>query len=102
MLQHYTPTFLEQQRKKIIARIERYTEMQHPNFQDETDERKIFKAKFIPILRKALKNIESGEYGICLDCEEPICIERLKSIPAAFRCTSCQTKYEVNHDIRRT
>jgi len=38
----------------------------------------------------ALKRIEQGEYGICLDCEEPISPKRLAAVPWAAYCLHCQ------------
>lgn len=38
----------------------------------------------------ALNAISQGTYGTCLDCEEPIAIKRLKTIPWASRCVHCQ------------
>jgi DnaK suppressor protein len=43
-----------------------------------------------PMVKDALARIESGEYGICIDCGEDICPERLKLIAAAARCAHCQ------------
>ena len=38
----------------------------------------------------ALSRIATGEYGICLQCEEPIAEKRLKAIPWADLCLTCQ------------
>lgn len=43
---------------------------------------------------KALKKIEDGTYGICIDCEELISEKRLKSYPNATRCLMCQELFE--------
>lgn len=43
---------------------------------------------------RALKMIEEGSYGICVDCSEPISEKRLKSYPNATRCIACQEAYE--------
>ena len=42
----------------------------------------------------ALKRIEKGEYGICMECEEKIPPRRLEAIPWAVYCVSCQEKIE--------
>ena len=42
----------------------------------------------------ALKKIEDGSYGICEECEEEIPIKRLKAIPDARYCISCQAEIE--------
>jgi DnaK suppressor protein len=39
---------------------------------------------------KLLHRIDSGHYGICLECEEPISPKRLEAVPWARYCVSCQ------------
>lgn len=43
---------------------------------------------------KALKMIDEGTYGICVDCELPISERRLKLYPDATRCLACQEAFE--------
>lgn len=38
----------------------------------------------------ALDRVEDEIYGVCLRCEEPIPEKRLKAIPWASHCVSCQ------------
>lgn len=45
----------------------------------------------------ALIRIAEGSYGICIDCEQPIGVERLKAYPTAKRCLKCQKVYERTH-----
>ena len=45
-------------------------------------------------IRSALRRLETGTYGNCIDCDEPIALERLRVHPAADRCTACQTTFE--------
>lgn len=42
------------------------------------------------LVDEALGRIESGDFGICLACEEPIPEKRLKAIPWARYCVQCQ------------
>lgn len=44
------------------------------------------------LVEKALKRIEDGKYGICVTCGEQIEEERLKIMPTATMCLSCQKK----------
>lgn len=37
----------------------------------------------------AILRLDAGRFGRCLDCAEPIEIERLLASPEAARCTSC-------------
>ncbi len=43
-------------------------------------------------INKALKNIETDEYGICENCREPIDPKRLEIMPEAKFCLKCQKK----------
>jgi len=42
------------------------------------------------LVEAALARIESGDYGICLRCDEPISSKRLAAIPWASRCIACE------------
>lgn len=43
---------------------------------------------------RALKSIDAGTYGICIDCGEPISEKRLVAYPYASRCIQCQELHE--------
>ena len=45
-------------------------------------------------LERALKRMDDGDYGYCIDCDEPIALARLQAYPTAVRCISCQAKHE--------
>lgn len=40
-------------------------------------------------IRQALRRIESGNYGFCVSCREPIDRNRLKAVPTAETCIDC-------------
>ena len=42
----------------------------------------------------ALKRIDHGEFGICLDCEEAISPKRLAALPWARYCLHCQELHD--------
>src|SRR5215467_11640592 len=44
--------------------------------------------------RAALRRINAGTYGICLECEEPISRKRLAAVPAAALCIRCQETFD--------
>ena len=48
--------------------------------------------KFLNYLDDALKRIEKGEYGFCLDCGSLIDKERLEAVPHAQLCIKCKLK----------
>lgn len=56
--------------------------------------------KVIPKLKRALQKIEEGTYGVCEGCECEIPEERLKVIPGALCCVSCQKEAEVRERRR--
>jgi RNA polymerase-binding protein DksA len=45
-------------------------------------------------LEDALKRIEDGTFGVCLDCGNLIAKTRLKVVPQARLCIKCQEKRE--------
>lgn len=42
----------------------------------------------------ALKRIDAGSYGDCMDCGKAIPLPRLEASPQALRCIACQEKIE--------
>lgn len=46
---------------------------------------------------QSLIRIATGVYGICIDCEADIDLERLQAYLTAKRCTPCQRAYEHGH-----
>lgn len=46
------------------------------------------------LMEDSLARIEKGEYGICIDCGQPISEKRLEHFPYAARCIVCQEAFE--------
>jgi len=46
------------------------------------------------LIEQALARLKKGEYGLCVDCNEPIAETRLKNYPYAARCIVCQEALE--------
>lgn len=42
----------------------------------------------------ALRRLDEGTYGICVECGEPIAAERLLAAPGTLRCLACQSASE--------
>jgi len=42
----------------------------------------------------ALRRMEKGEFGICLECEDDVGYARLSARPEALLCVNCQQKRE--------
>jgi len=51
-------------------------------------------AKSLMQIGTALKRIEEGEFGICIECEEPISPKRLAALPWAAYCLHCQEMHD--------
>jgi DnaK suppressor protein len=47
---------------------------------------------FLRETRAALRRMEEGTFGNCLDCEEEISLKRLTAVPWASRCIACQER----------
>jgi DnaK suppressor protein len=45
-------------------------------------------------IKRALKDIADGTYGICNKCGEDIAVKRLKASPVARYCIDCKTEME--------
>lgn len=54
-----------------------------------TDEQKI-----LYIIDEALRRMEDGTYGSCLQCDKPIPKKRLQAVPHTPLCIECQKKNE--------
>ena len=48
----------------------------------------------------ALKRIDDGSFGICQQCAKPIAISRLKAVPYAPMCITCQRVKEHKNKAR--
>jgi len=54
-------------------------------------------------IRLALLRLATGEYGVCADCDDEIPEKRLRALPFAGRCRTCQEDQErVEHRSRRS
>jgi DnaK suppressor protein len=46
------------------------------------------------MIMQALEKLDAGNYGICIDCNQPISEKRLSVYPNATRCLACQEAVE--------
>jgi DnaK suppressor protein len=65
---------------------ERAGELENDEVLEGLDEMSLAEVRQI---REALKRIESGSYGICSHCRQPISAERLAAVPTAATCVGC-------------
>ena len=49
----------------------------------------------------ALKRLDEGAFGLCQQCSQPITMSRLKAVPYASMCITCQRAKEQQHKNKR-
>src|SRR5262245_5374689 len=107
---------LEEERRRVVDAIE-YLHKENPgSIEDETDDETtdnhIAETATVTLDREidytleensehvlaeiegALKRIEAGTYGVCVNCGKPIAEERLAAIPWATYCIDCKRLLE--------
>lgn len=52
-------------------------------------------------LAEALDRLRDGEYGLCVECEEPIAPARLRVMPESTTCVRCQDRLERTRGLER-
>lgn len=77
------PVELDQTR---FGRLSRMDALQSQAMAMETERRRTLELKRI---ESALKRIEDGEYGYCVQCDEEIPLKRLEQDPATPNCVDC-------------
>ncbi len=77
----------------------------------EDDQAQMSHEEFISLQRKsmdyqtlrqvnaAIERVDSGEYGICAACDEAISEKRLKAIPWAKYCVTCQDRVQADGSL---
>jgi RNA polymerase-binding protein DksA len=51
-------------------------------------------ARELSAVDRALADVEAGRYGVCQDCGDAIAQARLRVVPFATRCVTCQARTE--------
>lgn len=86
--------FLLHQRSRLQARINKYKDPKRIEEEllagDVSLYTKYKQTIIVPLLTEAIARIDSGEYGICLKCGQPIETKRLIMVPAATHCLACK------------
>ena len=59
------------------------------------------KAETLKKIGKALARLEEGSYGNCYECGAEISEQRLRALPFAVRCKSCEESREVSRQRER-
>jgi DnaK suppressor protein len=76
-----------------VGRLSRMDAMQAQAMAKESGRRREVALRSIA---SALARIESGDYGLCLSCDEPIPAKRLEYDPAARLCIQCAENEEAS------
>lgn len=64
-------------------------------FEDELDMGLMaIEAAQLEDIEAAIKRIDDGNYGLCVDCQKPIPRKRLEVLPFARRCLACEGQAE--------
>ena len=50
--------------------------------------------RMLEMIDEALKRVEAGDYGECVNCGEPVSEKRLEAVPWARYCVKCQDLQE--------
>lgn len=74
-----------------VGRLSRMDAMQAQAMSQEGERRRQLELRRI---ESALARIDSGDYGYCLECDEPIATKRLEFNPATPLCIDCAGKAE--------
>ena len=48
-------------------------------------------ARTLLAIFEALRRLDRGQYGLCVNCGSPIDVERLSALPEAAQCVVCAT-----------
>lgn len=84
-----------QQIEEEIEKIKNSNEFESSDISEQFEEKqdlhikKDILSKKLDNIKRALKKIEDGTYGICIKCNKPIEEERLKLDPLIEICRSC-------------
>lgn len=79
------PVMLDQQSVGRLSRQDALQQQAMANAQEQLRRRDLLR------IDRALKRIEQGTYGLCLNCEEDIAEKRLEIDPAVELCLECRS-----------
>ena len=82
------PVTLDQQSVGRVSRIDAIQQQQMAIANQQQA------AQLLKSIEFALQRVDSGEYGYCLQCQEPVAFARLQAQPFANLCLDCQSASE--------
>jgi DnaK suppressor protein len=74
-------------------------QLQSMNMREESASQLGWRSRLLSEVDRSLSAISEGSYGLCIDCEEPVSLKRLISIPWASRCILCQQQLELHETL---
>lgn len=74
-----------------VGRLSRMDALQVQAMSQESERRRQLE---LGRIEAALRRLDSGDYGYCLECDEPIATRRLSFNPATPHCIDCASKAE--------
>ena len=94
--------FVEWQKQRILERLKKYNNLNTVKTQilekgSPTPYQKYKISIVSTYLRQALSLIESETYGICVNCQKEIPVQRLLLVPGALNCMDCENKKPVKN-----
>jgi len=69
-----------------VGRLSRMDAMQQQAMAQATERQR---ASELTRIENALKRLDAGDYGYCVECDEEIALKRLEIDPAATLCIKC-------------
>ena len=82
------PVTLDQQSVGRVSRIDAIQQQQMASANHEQT------MALLQQVIASLKRIETGDYGLCLICDEPVALPRLQAQPHTANCITCQSQQE--------
>jgi DnaK suppressor protein len=109
-IEHYQQLLLDKREKVLSGLGVKFDTLAKMGRVAEEDQAQISHDEFISLhlnsldyvqlrlVEEALDRVRSGDYGICLACEQPIPQKRLQALPWARYCVQCQEEIGTNGD----
>ena len=94
LLAEYTPSEIDKEALVITQQADELDTIQSTENRNMAVGRLSAHARRRQEIRMALRRLDAGEYGLCMDCEEPIAAKRLQAVAWAERCVICQEAHE--------
>ena len=101
-LEHYRQMLIEKRAEVLAGLGTKFDTLARMGRVAEDDQAQITHDEFVSLrknsldyrqlrmVEQALDRLDSGDYGICLACDEPIPQKRLRAVPWAPYCVGCQ------------